>query len=190
MNVSSTFKGFGEVEKVDVSGFQFRKFGSLRQGEIEWFDNQSNKRLESLIPIYKLAEIISKDLEIADDVALGLIQGVGDNDLYQKVLLRYSTELLNVKKQSYTETDFQRDVCTMMLVSRVSKSFLRDNAESINEFFEIEIDVANPVWKTEFTNSLPLTLVAEIIEFTTNERTEWVTDKTKEDEEEVVSLGK
>ena len=185
----SQFNGFGNIEKVNVSGFELRKFGSLRQGELEWFDNQSKKRLSSLVPIYKLAATIASDMVIEEEVALGLIQGIGDNELYQKILLGYSTELFAAKEQTYSETDFQRDVCTMMLQSRLSKSYLRDNAAAINEFLEIDIDAVNPQWTTEFTANLPLTLVAEIIEFTTNERTEWVTETVKADEEKV-TLGK
>ena len=181
----SQLNGFGNIEKVNVSGFELRKFGSLRQGELEWFDNQSKKRLSSLVPIYKLASTIATDLGIEKDVALGLIQGTGDSELYQKVLLVYSTELFAAKEQTYSETDSQRDICTMMLQSRLSKSYLRDNAAAINEFLEIDMDAINPQWTSEFTSNLPLNLVAEIIAFTTSERTEWVPETVKTGEGEV-----
>lgn len=182
---------FGKIEKVTVSGFEFRKFGSLRQVEIEWFDKQSNLRLASLLPIYELAQRVSKELEIPDTAALAAIQGEGDPEQYSKVMLTYAKELLAVKDQAYTETDFQNAVCTMMLQNRVSKSFLANNTESINEFFEVVIDPANPEWKAEYSKNLPLSTIAEIIEFTTNERTEWVNEPVLEGSEDVpVSLGK
>lgn len=179
---------FGPVEKVLVSGFEFRKFGTLRQGEIEWFENQSNLRLSALLPIYELAQRVSKELEIPDHVALAAIQGEGDPEQYNKVMLKYAKELLEIKDQAYTEAKFQSAVVTMMLQNRVAKSFLASNSESINEFFGITIDPSNPEWKEEYSKNLPLKTIADIIQFTTKERTEWVNEPTEEGEDP--SLGK
>ena len=154
---------FGKVEKVTVGGFEFRKFGSLRQGEIEWFDKQSNLRLASLLPIYELAQRVSKELEIPDTVALAAIQGEGDPDVYSKVMLTYAKELLDVKDKAYTETDFQSAVVTMMLQTRVAKSFLAANAEALNEYFDIAIDQSQPEWKAEYSKNLPLQTIGYIM---------------------------
>lgn len=187
-------KAFGISEKVYVSGFELKKLGSLKQGEIEWFDTESNKRLESLLPIYELATRVCNESEtvlkqaIDGETALGLVQAVGDADLYQLFLLNYSKDLLVVKEKSYSETVFQRNVVTMFLRSRVNKKFLVEKYEEINDYFDIEIDPSKPEWKDEYTGSLPLATINEIIEFVTGERTEWM-DEPKP-EPEVVDLGK
>jgi hypothetical protein len=182
-------KAFGTSEKVYVEGFEFKKLGSLKQFEIEWFDTESNNRLKSLLPIYELAAKVAKEFDIEDEIALALVQGVGDQDLYQQFLLKYSADLLNVKTQSYTETIFQRNVCTMIIKSRVSKKFLADNFEELNDCFDLDIDPSSPEWKDEYTGYLPLRTINEIIEFVTGERTEWVNDPKSEGEEKV-DLGK
>lgn len=185
-----SINAFGEPEVVFIGGLPFTKEGSLLQGEDEWFQYQSDRKLSSLQPIYQLADDIAKEFNIEDSQALELVQGVGDNDLYQKVLLKFFQQLLDAKNQAYTETDFQRETCTMMIQSRVDPEYLSANVAQINRKLKINLDAANPQWTNDMTRRLSSKTIREIIQFTTNEKTEWtlVTPADSEEDKEV-SLG-
>jgi hypothetical protein len=69
-----------------------------------------------------------------------------------------------------------------MLNSRVSKDFLKDNAQTLFDRYELMIDVATKTITS--LGDLPESVLDEILEFTANERSKWAYVESDESEED------
>lgn len=186
-NTVKKAQGFGSVEIVNVGGFDLRKYGSLIQLEMEWFESQSDARIKSIKAILELAKTMAETEGMDEDKALECIQDL-ENPEYKTLLFKYADRLDSIRLSNYTESQFKRDVTQLMLNSRVPRKFIMANVDALADEFGIEVDEAFPEFTLEDIKKLPTKIISEVCEFATNEKTEWAIPEETEAEPE--DLGK
>lgn len=182
MSGKKAVSGFG-VQVYEIEGIPFRRFDSLLQREVEWFESRSDSRIRSIRDILELAKKISKDTGLSEDEALEKVQDL-ENPENKNLLMLYAEQLDEIKANSYTETHFKRDVAVMVLNSRVPKKWLKDNVNLFSEAFDLELDSEEPEFTSEKAELLPTKLINAICEFCTNEKLEWAEPETPVNQEE------
>ena len=183
---NSKISATGLPESVDIGIFKLKSYGSLLKRELSWFESQSNQRIKSILPVFELAKKIAADRKIEEEEALSIVQHL-DEPENKGLLMSYTSEIADIQKNAYSESDFNGDITTMVIQSRVSKKSLSESHESLIERYDIEIGV-DGIWKPEYTEQLPMVLIESICEFILRERNgEKPSDNS---DEEVPTLGK
>ena len=174
----------GLPEIVEISLFKFKSYGSLLKRELSWFEDQSNQRIKSILPVFELAKKIAVDKKIDESEALSIVQHL-DEPENQGLLMSYTSEIANIQKNAYSESDFNADITTMVIQSRVAKKVLFEVGQSLIDNYDIELTEEG--WKSENTEHLPMSVIDSICEFILRERSD---DKAENTTEEVPTLGK
>lgn len=170
----------------EIYPFKLKTYGSLKARELEWFEHQADKRISSVLPIYKLAQKISIDKQISEDEAISIVKNLDDKQ-HENILFIYGEDIAEIKANTYTETNFSKDIATMMIRSRVKTSVLSEIAQDLFDDYDVEFDPEQG-WTAENTGELPSEIIDEICKFTVAEK-----DRNKpktEGEVEEITLGK
>lgn len=183
---SNKYSATGKPNIVEIAVFKLKSYGSLLKRELSWFEEVATNRINAVLPLYKLAKKISQDKNISEDEALIIVKNLDDSQ-YENILYAYSEDLAAIKSNTYSETDFNADIATMFLQSRVSTSVLSEVAEQLFEDYGVEY---NPElgWTTEDTENLPMGVIEEICQFVMDEKDRKVTLIQEADTE--ITLGK
>ena len=185
MTKAKSISATGLPEIVDVGLFKFKSYGSLLKKELSWFEDQSNQRIKSILPVFELAKKIAVDKKIEESEALSIVQHL-DKPENQGLLMSYTSEIADIQKNAYSESSFNADIATMAINSRMSKKALSESHETLVENYDIDIPV-DGLWQSEYTENLPVSLIDSICEFILKER---VGDKTESNSAEIPTLGK
>lgn len=177
--------GTPSITTIDV--FPFKTYGSLIKRELKWFENESKQRINSILPLYKLAKKIAKDYEISEQEALELVNNLGAQE-NQHYAFEYLEDLKEIQQHKYSESDFDGDIATMFIISRIPSAKLALISEALYEYYEIEYD-ANKGWTSEYTEALPMSVIDEIVMFVSDERT-GMSKIDSNGSDEIVTLGK
>jgi hypothetical protein len=170
---------FGEEVIVTVGQFPLRKEGSLKISELRWIEKVGRKKMQMAKPLMELAQYISKAEGMTEREAIAAVQD-GDSNTY--LALKYADRFELLADSQYTDLDQKVDMTMMMLNSRVSKDFLKDNAQTLFDRYELMIDVATKTITS--LGDLPESVLDEILEFTANERSKWAYVESDESEED------
>jgi hypothetical protein len=181
--VSATGKPF----EVLIESFKFKAFGSLLKRELLWFENKANERINAVLPLYELAKKISIDKDISEETALAIVKSL-DDPQYENILFAYSSDLAKIQQNTYSETEFNSDIATMMIGSRVSVAALNDKAEELYSYYGISYNPETG-WTADDTDGLPMGVIEEICEFALKEK-DRLTVNSGVVSDEVVTLGK
>ena len=184
MNTSKV-SATGQPESVEIGIFKLKSYGSLLKRELSWFESQSNQRIKSILPVFELAKKIAVDRSITEEEALNIVQHL-DEPENKGLLMMYTFEIAEIQKNAYSESDFNGDICTMVIQSRVAKKLLSESHESLIENYDIEIGV-DGVWTSQHTEALPISLIDEICGFILRERNGEKPESSSE--ESVPTLG-
>ena len=184
MTKSKSISATGLPGIVDIGIFKFKTYGSLLKKELSWFEDQSNQRIKSILPVFELAKRIAVDKGIEESEALSIVQHL-DEPENQGLLMSYTSEIADIQKNAYSESDFNADITTMVIQSRVSKTVLTEVGQSLIDNYDIEL--TEECWKAEYTEQLPMSFIDSVCEFILKER---VGDKAENSSEDVPTLGK
>ena len=182
---NSKVSATGQPESVEIGIFKLKSYGSLLKRELSWFESQSNQRIKSILPVFELAKKIAVDRTITEEEALSIVQHL-DEPENKGLLMSYTNEIADIQKNAYSESSFNGDICTMVLGSRVTKKSLSESHESLMENYDIEVGV-DGVWKPEYTEALPVSLIESICDFILRERNGEKPESSSE--ESVPTLG-
>ena len=184
---SSSDSATGKPVTTAINIFPFKTYGSLIKRELKWFESQSSQRINSILPLYKLAKKLAKDYDISEPEALTIVQNLGEDE-NKSYAFRYLEDLNEIQKNKYSESDFDGDIATMFIVSRIPSSKLALISESLYEYYEIEFD-ASKGWTSEYTEALPMSVIDDIVKFVSDERV-GISSPSSEGSDDVVTLGK
>lgn len=184
-SIAISATGKPSVTTIDI--FPFKTYGSLIKRELKWFEDESSQRINSILPLYKLAKKIAKDDDISEPEALTIVQNLGEEE-NKSYAFRYLEDLNEIQKNKYSESDFDGDIATMFIVSRIPSSKLALISEDLYEYYEIEFD-AGKGWTSEYTEALPMSVIDDIVRFVSDERA-GISRGNSEGSDEVVTLGK
>lgn len=176
----------GKPTITEIGIFPFKTYGSLIKRELKWFEDQSNQRIKSILPLYKLAKKIAVDDQVTEDEALVIVQSLEDPK-YVKYTFKYLEDLGEIQKNNYSKSDFNADICTMFIQSRIPSSKLVSITQDLFDYYDIQFD-PEIGWTEFYTESLPEDLIDEITEFVMLEKSKLTSDDSKADTE--VTLGK
>lgn len=173
------------LAKIDI--FPFKTYGSLIKRELKWFEDESSQRINSILPLYKLAKKIAKNDNISEPEALAIVQNLGEAE-NQHYAFTYLEDLNEIQKNKYSESDFDGDIATMFIVSRIPSSKLALISEDLYEYYEIEFDAAKG-WTSKDTEALPMSVINDIVKFVSDERA-GISRSSSEGSDTEVTLGK
>ena len=190
---SSSDSATSKPVTTEINIFPFKTYGSLIKRELKWFESQSSQRINSILPLYKLAKKLAKDYEISEPEALTIVQNLGEDE-NKSYAFRYLEDLNEIQKNKYSESDFDGDIATMFIISRIPSSKLALISESLYEYYEIEFD-AGKGWTSEYTEALPMSVIDDIVKFVSDERagissSSSSSSSSSEGSDDVVTLGK
>ena len=169
-----------------IGSFKLNTYCSLLKREYSWFEEQKNKRILSILPVFELAKKIAAKQQISDADALEIVQKL-DEVQHQALLMSFTEEIADIQSKAYSESDFNADVVSMILESRLAKKVREDVYASIKEEFDIDINPEKG-WLPEYTEQLPMTLIEEICAFVASEKSGLA--KTEPTSTEEPTLGK
>lgn len=183
----------GKPTITDIGIFPFKTYGSLIKRELQWFEDESNSRINSMLPIYNLAKLIAKDYEITDGEALDIVENLGEAE-NKEYAFKYMNELAEIQSKKYSSSNFDADVATMAICSRLKASSLSSISQDLFDYYDIEIDVEKG-WQDKNTSDLPMQTIEDIVEFVMSERKRMTpepekTEPTEPVEDVPVTLGK
>lgn len=184
---STSISATGKPVTTTIDVFNFKTYGSLIKRELKWFENESRKRINSILPLYKLAKKIAKADDISEPEALAIVQNLAEAE-NQHYAFTYLEDLNEIQNNKYSESDFDGDIATMFIISRIPSSKLALISEDLFECYAIEYD-ANKGWMPEYTEALPMSVINDIVRFVSDERSGISASDSKGSDEEV-TLGK
>lgn len=186
MTTQTKHSATGKPTITKLGIFPFKTYGSLTKRELKWFEDQANQRINSVLPLYKLAKKIAVDENIKDDEALLIVQNLGIEE-NKKYAFTYLEDLSVIQKNTYSESDFKADIVTMFIKSRITTPKLLGILQDLVEYYDIEFD-PEIGWVDYYTESLTETLIDEINEFVLLEKSHLTSSDSTSDTE--VTLGK
>lgn len=177
----------GRPSITEIGKLPFKTYGSLIKREVKWFEDQANNKINSLLPLYRLAKKIAVDDNISDTEALTIVRNLGD-EAYQDYAFRYLEDLGEIQKNKYSDSDFDGDIVTMVIQSRIPKVTLVSLSEMLFEHYDIQLDV-DKGWLPDYTENLPMSVIDDIVRFVSDEKNRVSTDEDLGSDTEV-TLGK
>lgn len=186
--VTPSISATGQPTTTQIGIFPLKTYGSLIKRELKWFEDQANDRINSILPLYKLAKKIALADGISDDVALSIVQNLGEPE-NQHYAFTYLEDLSEIQRQKISESDFNSDIVTMFLQSRIPSSKLTLITQDLFDYYDIEIN-PDKGWQSEYTEHLPMSVIDDIVEFVLVEKDRLNPKGTTEVSDEVVTLGK
>lgn len=185
MPTQTVHSATGKPTITAIGIFPFKTYGSLIKRELKWFEDQASKRINAVLPLYKLAKKISEDEAISENDALAIVNDLG-NPENSRYSFKYVEFLGEIQKQNYSESDFKADIVTMFIQSRIASSQLFSIYQDLFDYYGIEFD-SEVGWVEFYTECLPETVIDEINDFVLAEKSR-LSPSTKSDTE--VTLGK
>jgi hypothetical protein len=179
--------GFGCVDLYLIDGIPFRKWNSLLQGEVEWFESRSDSRITNIKKVVELAQKISKEQGIPENDALERVQDL-ENEENRHLLLKYAPQLDEIKATNYTEAQFKKDIFVLIANNRIPKKWIRENYQIFSDNYEIEF-TGDPHFTGEIALKLPTSLINQVAEFCSYEKIEWKEPVEATEPEEEKTLG-
>lgn len=182
---------FGSPEEISIGGFPFVKYGSLLGEEQEWFENQEKSQIDAAIPFLELAAEIAREKGVEGKDALQAVKSFGGDDDFAPLLLGHTDKLRALTESLAFERRLPRNVATMMIQSRISNAWLKEQASNLQQAFpRIQLpENWDGEWSYDLTTKLPEHITNQIVSFAMAERREWAQiEPSEEDEQE--DLGK
>ena len=186
--VTPSISATGQPTLTQIGIFPIKTYGSLIKRELKWFESQANDRINSILPLYKLAKKIAVDDGISEDVALAIVQNLGDED-NKHYAFKYLEDLTEIQRQKVSESDFNSEIVTMFLQSRIPASKLTLISQDLFDYYDIEVN-PDKGWTSKDTENLPMSVIDNIVEFVLVEKDRLTPKGKGEVSDEIVTLGK
>lgn len=196
-------KGFGAFKPIQVGIFTLTQYNSLLQREMEFFTSIQERNMRAILPIFQLTKQVAEDLKIDTESAFAKVNSFANTKTPStedtELMLRYLDKIQEIQNSLLNESKLQNEMVSIVLQSRVSSKWLRENADYLLEIFDINVfdsqeDDSDPLqWIPEFTSKLPVSVVQAVMRFIESEKSGNIEEDTGEEEEPMASpeaLGK
>lgn len=164
-------KGFQPTPVQYLGGiFPVKHRGSLLVVESEWFERREKERLTIVMPLLKLGVRIAEEHDCTVSQALDKIQDLGKPGADMSLFAGYMAELDEIFAANFSEVQYRKELALLVLNTRVSKKWLADNYDVIQEEFDYipfdtDPDTLHYVWTSEGVSRLPVSLLEAATDF-------------------------
>jgi hypothetical protein len=158
-------------ELVTIAGFQLLKLGSLKRKEMAFINKHRKEIVRGYMEVNRIALEISEKYEITEAEALSIVNNFG-LDGGNEALLEYTDRLIPLVELLTTQDAQPGQAVSMLLRSRLSPDWLKDNAENLLSAFGIKVEETG-IWRDEFIDELTEQAIDSLYKFLIQEQNEW-----------------
>jgi hypothetical protein len=150
-----------------------------------WFTARDRHAMQGMIDVLQIAQEIAANNGLDPAVAYEIVSAYG-SEAGSELLVPYAHRLAPLVDLLGHQENTPTDAVTMFLQSRLSKTWLEENAALLETCFGIK--VAADHWQPAYTEELPEAVLGDVWEFILKERSQWAVAPPSDLEQEL-SVG-